>query len=180
MNGKAVSEGYAALMGRYSLPLFLTQTFERRSHPEAVAKAHRFTLGLLNRELHGNNWKRRGVVGAQSLLGIERHKSGFPHSHAVIGHPDIDLGAGELSALRRALRLTCEEEWGFAKLEVAKSAEHCNAYVAKYIAKEGEIVISDHLEALATGQLSLRHGWENCSAVAAARQTPDRPPARFA
>jgi len=177
----AVREGYAALMGRFALPLFLTQTFRRGhkaerlaprtvaaliggsryrqagTHPEAVAKAHRHTISLLNDELHGNNWRRRGIVGAQSLLGIERHKSGDPHSHAVIGHPDIDLGAPEFSALRRELRLTCEAEWGFAKLEVAKSPEHCNAYVAKYVVKDGEIVISDHLEELATGQLSLLH-----------------------
>jgi hypothetical protein len=95
-----VPQGYAALMGRYALPLFLTQTFRRGhkaerlaprtvaaliggsryrqsgTHPEAVAKAHRHTINMLNVELHGNNWRRRGIVGAQSLLGIERHKSG--------------------------------------------------------------------------------------------------------
>jgi hypothetical protein len=175
-----VGQGYAALMGRFALPLFLSQTFPRGgpgkhkpqpgtiaalingsryarggTHPEGVAKAHRHTLNLLNREIHGNNWKRRGLAGAQSVLGIERHKSGDPHSHAVIGHPDLDLGAPEFSALRRSLRLTCEAEWGFADLQVAKSQEHCNAYVSKYIVKDGEIIISDQLEALATGQLSI-------------------------
>jgi hypothetical protein len=155
MSRTAVAQGYASLMGRFAMPLFLTQTFVNRSHPEAVTKAHRYTLGLLNTELHGNNWRRRGIVGAQSIMGVERHKSGYPHSHAVIGHPDIDLGAPELSALRRTLRLTCEAEWGFAKLEIAKSPEHCNAYVSKYIVKDGEIVISDHVEDLNTGQLSI-------------------------
>ena len=151
----AVAEGYAALMSRFALPLFLTQTFEDRSHPEAVAKAHRYTCNLINRELHGNHWKRRGIVGVQSIMGIERHKSGWPHSHAVMGHPDIDLGDPQLSPLRRQIANTCYEEWGIAKLEVAKSREHCNAYVSKYIVKDGEIVLSDHLEDLNTGQLSI-------------------------
>lgn len=143
-------------MARYTLPLFLTQTFTNRSHPEAVEKAHRHTLNLLNRELHGNNWRRRGVIGAQSMMGIERHKSGFPHSHAVIGHPDLNLGAKEYSALRRSLRLTCEAEWGFAKLEIAKSPAHCNAYIAKYVCKDGEICITEKLSALHTGLLALQ------------------------
>jgi hypothetical protein len=155
MSRQAVALGYADLMGRFALPLFLTQTFTNRSHPEVVEKAHRHTLNLLNRELHGNNWKRRGVVGAQSIMGIERHKSGFPHSHAVIGHPDLDLGAKEFSALRRSLRVTCEAEWGFAKLEVAKSAAHCNAYIAKYVCKDGEICLTDKLADLNHGQLAL-------------------------
>jgi hypothetical protein len=149
-----VASGYADLMGRFALPLFLTQTFTNRAHPETVEKAHRHTLNLLNRELHGNNWRRRGIIGAQSIMGIERHKSGFPHSHAVIGHPDLDLGAKEYSALRRSLRLTCEAEWGFSKLEVAKSPAHCNAYVSKYICKDGEIVLTADLQALHSGILA--------------------------
>jgi hypothetical protein len=72
-----------------------------------------------------------------------------------MGHPDIDLGSSEFAPLRRQIANTCYAEWGIAKLEVAKSLEHCNAYVAKYICKDGEIVISDHLEALNTGQLSM-------------------------
>jgi len=151
----AVAEGYASLMGRFALPLFLTQTFEDRTHPEAVAKAHRYTCNLINVELHGNHWKRRGIVGVQSIMGIERHKSGWPHSHAVMGHPDIDLGDRQLSPLRRQIANTCYEEWGICKLEVAKSLEHCNAYVAKYIVKDGEIVLSERLEELNTGQLSI-------------------------
>jgi len=151
-----VATGYADLMGRYALPLFLTQTFATRSHPEAVCKAHRFTIALLNNEIHGKNWRRKGELGAQSILGVERHKSGYPHSHAVIGHADIDLGAREFTCLRARLRTRCEEEWGFARLEVATSAAEVNAYVSKYVVKDGELWIADHIEALNTGQLSLR------------------------
>jgi hypothetical protein len=152
---RVVAEGYAALMGRYALPLFVTQTFANRSHPEAVCKAHRYFVGLLNNALHGKNWRRKGVIGAQSILGVERHRSGYPHSHAVIGHADLDLGADEYQPLRIALKLRCEEEWGFARLEVASSAVEVNAYVSKYVVKDGELWISDHIEALNTGQLSL-------------------------
>jgi hypothetical protein len=159
-------------MGRYALPLFLTQTFRHRSHPEAVIKAHRYTMHLFNSELHGQNWRRKGVAGVQSLMGVERHKSGYPHSHAVLGHGDVDLGAGELSWLRRSIRLTCEEEWGFAKLEVAKSAAHCNAYVSKYIVKDGEIYISQRLEALNTGQLSMLAARPPASTLATAVDPP--------
>ena len=147
--------GYAQLMGRFALPLFDTQTFVNRSHPENVLKAHRYKVALWNDELHGRNWRRKGVTGVQWVLGIERHKSGYPHSHAVLGHPDLDLGAAEFSALRRIMRLTAEAEWGFCKLEVAKSAEHVNGYVSKYIAKDGEIEFSPQVDCLVGGQLSL-------------------------
>lgn len=166
LSRSAVSQGYASLMGRFALPLLLTQTFENRTHPEVVGKAHRYFLNLFNRELHGNHWKRRGVIGCQSVLGIERHKSGWPHSHAVIGHPDIDLAAQEFASLRRSLKLESDFQWGWSKLEVAKSAAHANAYVSKYIVKEGEIVFSAHLAALATGQLSLLRRTE-CASIAA-------------
>lgn len=177
-----VSAGYAALMGRYSLPWFHTQTFafggpgdhrprqgtvaaliggtryaRAGTHPEAVAKAHRHFLGMLNDELHGNHWRRRKIVGAQSVLGIERHKSGQPHSHAVIGHADLDLAAREFDCVRHALKQRCEKEWGYARVDVAKSQDDANAYVSKYIVKDGEIVISENIEALATGQLALLH-----------------------
>jgi hypothetical protein len=170
MSRVQVAVGYAELMGRFSLPLFLTQTFTqpgnrlvegRRmwgspfTHPEAVVKAHRYTCNLINVALHGNHWKRRGIDGVQSILGIEKHKSGQAHSHAVLGHPDIDLGSPDLSVLRRDIRNMCYEQWGIATLEVAKSPEHCNAYVAKYIVKDGEIYLSDKLSALNTGQLSI-------------------------
>jgi hypothetical protein len=155
MSRLAVAEGYASLMSRYAMPVFVTQTFENRAHPETVVKAHRHFLNLWNCELHGNHWKRRGIEGCQSILGVERHKSGQPHSHAVVGHPDLDLAAPEFSPLRRLMRLTCEDEWGFAKIEVAESQEHVNAYVSKYICKDGEIEISPRIESLGTGQLSL-------------------------
>lgn len=152
-----VALGYAELMGRFRLPLFLTQTFANRSHPEAVGKAHRYTLALLNNDLHGKNWRRKGITGAQSILGIERHKSGYPHSHAVVGHPTVDLGALEHSALRAALRARCEAEWGFARLEVATSAAEVNAYVSKYVVKDGDLWISDHIETLNSPQLALTY-----------------------
>lgn len=156
MTPSLVADGYAALMGRYALPWLCTQTFEDRSHPETVIKAHRHFLNLLNRELHGNHWKRRGITGAQSILGVERHKSGWPHSHAVIGHPDLDIGSAQYNALRRGLKLECDHQWGNSKVEVAKNPLHCNRYVAKYITKDGELEISPDLHSLATGQLSLR------------------------
>lgn len=155
LNRANVAAGYADLMGRYALPLFHTQTFASRAHPETVEKALRYYVNRWNDELHGNNWKRRGVDGVQYIAGIERHKSGNPHSHAVLGHPDIDLGSAEHSALRRSMRELAEHEWGFAKLEVAKSPEHTNAYISKYVSKDGDIVISSKIENLATGQLSL-------------------------
>lgn len=150
-----VAAGYADLMGRFSMPCFLTQTFARRSHPEGVVKAHRHAVSLLNVELHGNHWRRKGFIGAQSILGVERHKSGCPHSHAVIGHADLDLGADAYRPLRAALKARCEAEWGFARLDVASSAAEVNAYVSKYVVKDGELWISDNIAALNCGQLSL-------------------------
>lgn len=156
MTPPGVAAGYAELMGRYALPLFVTQTFKNRSHPEAVAKAHRYFCNVYNRELHGNNWQRKGFAGLQSVLGIERHKSGWPHAHAVIGHPDLDIAGPDFAALRRSMQEFCTKEWGWSRVEVAKSTADCSIYVAKYVMKEGDIVISPRLEALATGQLSLR------------------------
>jgi hypothetical protein len=124
-------------------------------------------VNLYNCELHGNHWKRRGIAGVQSVLGIERHKTGWPHSHAVMGHPDLDLASSEFASLRRAMKLEADYQWGWSKLEVAKSVTHCNLYVAKYITKDGEIVFSDRIAELATGQMSLRAPPSICATATA-------------
>lgn len=140
--------GYAELMSRYALPLFVTQTFRHRQHPENVVKAHRYQLGLINDELHGKNWRRKGIDGCQSVLGIERHKSWLPHSHAVVGHASVDLGAHtkQMHDMRVGLQNRFEAEWGFSKVLVAQSLAHVNNYIAKYVTKDGEIYLSDRLE----------------------------------
>lgn len=151
----SVAAGYAEMMSRYALPLFYTQTFATRAHPETCTKALRYYVNCWNRELHGNNWRRRGVDGCQFIAGIERQGNGNPHSHTVLGHPDLDLASPHYAILRRNMREMATQEWGWAKLEVAKSRADCNGYVAKYVTKDGHIELSSNLESMATGQLAL-------------------------
>lgn len=159
MDRLAIANGYADLMARYAMPLFNTQTWDQKRHhpphPETVVKANRYFIGHVNDALHGRNWRRKGIIGCQFVVGVEPQKSGVLHSHSVIGHPDLELGADEYAPLRRDMQAWSEEQWGYARLTVAKSADAVNLYVAKYIVKHGEITISEKLEALANGQLSL-------------------------
>lgn len=89
-----------------------------------VVKSHAFT------------WLRSGpsAIGRPieaAVVGIERHKSGWPHMHTLLKLPG-GVGKGDLVGMGQS--------WfgrhGYAKLELPKSRNDVALYVAKYVAKD--------------------------------------------
>lgn len=125
--------------------LFVTITSADRTHPEAMLKRARYCANKASDHVYGKHWDRRGL-GIQHLVGIERHKSGNPHAHALWRFPLIDIRGQEGKAI---FDLGYWKQWidatgGFCRLELPRSAEATVAYVSKYVVKDGELHWSDN------------------------------------
>jgi hypothetical protein len=85
---------------------------------------------------HAYRWLRRGpfAVGQPvqaAVVGIERHKSGWPHMHTLLKFP-TGVQKGLLSGMGQAWFA----EHGYAKLELPRSRDDVAIYVAKYVSKD--------------------------------------------
>jgi hypothetical protein len=107
----------------------------------------------LGAELHGKNFRRRGIEGPQYVAAIERQANWNPHVHALVGDRQVDLAAAEYTPLMREMKLWCEEEWGFSRWERVNAEDDARSYVVDYAAKTGELYLSDQLEALEVSQV---------------------------
>lgn len=127
--------------------LFVTMTSEKQTHPEALLKRHRYCMNKISDHVYGNNWERRGL-GVQWLVGMERHKSGWPHSHAVVRFPLVDIRGQEGKAIFDLgyWRNWMTETGGFVRLDQPRSQQAVVQYVSKYVVKDGELHWSDNCE----------------------------------
>ena len=124
--------------------LFLTLTAEERTHPEALHKRFRYCCHKISDRLYGRAATRSGCP-IEFVNGIERHKSGFPHSHALLRFPDVDVRD------KAQFSLTYWQPWisatgGFAWLSIPRAQADVVSYVTKYVVKDGELVLSDNLQ----------------------------------
>jgi hypothetical protein len=124
--------------------LFLTLTSEKRSHPEALQKRFRYCTHKIADALYGRSVTRRGESPIEWVNGIERHRSGFPHSHGLLRFPGVDMGD------RAQFSLEYWQKWisdtgGWAWLSVPRSQHHTVSYVTKYVVKGGELEFSRNL-----------------------------------
>lgn len=110
--------------------LFGTLTYREtpgrgKPHPEAV---ERHIQGWL-----GGAGKLIGRPVEAAVVGVERHRSSWPHAHAVMRLP---------GGLRTHDVVALGQSWfaphGFAKLELPKSRDDVVAYVCKYVTKDLE------------------------------------------
>jgi hypothetical protein len=123
--------------------LFLTLTSDHKTHPEALHKRFRYCVNNICDELYGRATRRKGNP-IEYVAGIERHKSGWPHSHALLRMPGVDL------ADRYQFSLAHWQEWisgtgGWAWLSVPRAQTDVVSYVTKYVLKEGDLILSDNL-----------------------------------
>lgn len=123
--------------------LFLTLTSERRTHPEALHKRFRYCVHNISDHLYGRSVTRKGTP-IEHVSGIERHKSGWPHSHHLIRVPGVDLADGS------QLSLAYWQKWiadtgGHCWLARPRSQGDVVSYVTKYVVKDGELVLSPNL-----------------------------------
>lgn len=123
--------------------LFLTLTSERRTHPEALHKRFRYCVHQLSNELYGRARTRRGTP-IEYVNGIERHKSGWPHSHALLRTPDVDLADRQQLSLEHWQKFI-SDTGGWCWLTRPISQVDTTRYVTKYVTKDGELLLSPNL-----------------------------------
>lgn len=108
-------------------------------HPEKADKAFRVLLSKINREVYGVRWYKRPDGGVMWARGQEFHKDGRIHFHALAAAPTADL-----NSLTRRMRWVdwWWSEFGIARIEPPQSQADVNAYVSKYVTKDGEVDFS--------------------------------------
>lgn len=145
----AIVEGWREMLCRWEWDWFATLTFRPRyakavgsharlPHPEMQDKLFRVWVSKLNRALFGPRWHKKGL-GVRWVRAREHHKAGGTHYHALMA----------CQGLRDVRRLDWMDVWeqlaGYARIEEPKTQEDVSGYVAKYMAKEGELDFSPNL-----------------------------------
>lgn len=130
-------------LSRRPWDLFVTLTSDHRTHPEALHKRLRYCLHLMSNELYGRARTRRGCP-IEYVNAIERHKSGWPHSHALVRFPDVDL-ADPLQLSLATWQKRVAETGGFCRLDRPRVQADVVSYCTKYVVKGGDLVLSDNL-----------------------------------
>ena len=140
---------YADWLGHRPWVLMATVTSERRTHPEALHKRIRYCWHKVADHLYGRHWARRGE-GIEYVCGMERHKSGWPHSHVLLRLANVDLSdAGQFNLAYWQKWMT--ETGGFVRLDRPRSQADVISYCAKYVVKDGDLILSDNLNPLEAG-----------------------------
>ena len=122
---------WVELLGRYAWEWFCTLTFEQaRVHPERADKCFRVWLALVNQAAFGKRWRRQGK-GVLWARGIEFQRRGSVHFHVL------------LARVGNVRRLSMMDVWanlaGWARIRPVEHQDRVAKYVAKYVAKGGEI-----------------------------------------
>jgi hypothetical protein len=121
-------------------------------------KRFRYCTNKASDHVYGRHWEKRGA-GLQWVVGLERTKQGWPHCHAVVRFPGVDIKGQEGRAIfdlgHWQKRMT--DTGGFAWLQIPRSEQAVVQYVTKYVVKDGELELSPRVEfaAIAGHQLLL-------------------------
>jgi hypothetical protein len=156
-------DAWGSWLGARPWDLFLTLTSDGRTHPEALHKRFRYCVHKISDKLYGREVTRQGTP-IEYVNGIERHKSGWPHSHAVLRFPGIDMSDA------RQFSLAYWQPWisetgGWAWLSVPRDQGEVVGYCCKYVTKDGELVLSESLSPQVERRPQLPFGGQDASAV---------------
>lgn len=138
------------LLNRYPFTWFVTFTFKTAVHPENADKCFQLWIKQLNHFLYGKSKARKGL-SVYWVRGLEWQKRDVIHYHAIIGDvtPLTERIGFSRSQTEKSSLLYWTELWwrigGMCRIEEIKSAESVNKYISKYIAKDGEIDVSNNL-----------------------------------
>ncbi len=155
-------EHWVRLLGRWQWTLFCTLTFPPRSYdqrlgkpavwkagqqghgpsPETAAKAFRFWVSKMNRDLWGSCWSRACTPrGLSWVVAQEPHKSGRIHLHALLAGPGFTSEQRfRLDAMDSWWRMMGEPRGPSARLwKPWGDGEAVRAYCSKYVVKGGEL-----------------------------------------
>lgn len=136
-------EAWSQWLAQRPWDLFLTLTSDHRTHPEALHKRLRYCTNLMARELYGRAVVRRGNP-IEYVNGIERHKSGWPHSHALLRLPGVDL-ADRFQFSLAEWQQRISDTGGFCHLQRPRAQSDVVTYVTKYVTKDGDLILSANL-----------------------------------
>jgi hypothetical protein len=138
-----LQEAWTGYLAQRPWDLFLTLTSESRTHPEALHKRFRYVVHEMAREIYGRPATRR-CCPIEYVNGIERHKSGWPHSHALLRCPDVDLAQRQQFSLAYWQKFICDTG-GWCWLERPLAQVDVVRYVTKYVVKDGDLELSPNL-----------------------------------
>lgn len=138
-----VRPAWTGFLSQRPWDLFLTLTSEQRTHPEALHKRFRYCVHKMGDHLYGRSRMRRGSP-IEYINGIERHKSGWPHSHALIRLPGVDLADRTQFNLGDWQRFICDTG-GWCWLSRPRDQQDVVSYTTKYVIKDGDLRLSDNL-----------------------------------
>ena len=134
--------------------MFLTMTSSGTTHPEAMLKRFMYRRSQINTILYGRNWRKKDSEAMSAVIGMERHKSGNPHSHILLRFPG-GFPAGRWLEFRNLF-----SGWdpkvgkkgthvdGFCRLEAPDDQDHVVSYTTKYVCKEGDVILTENFRAL--------------------------------
>ncbi len=81
-----------------------------RHAEDIVRKRFAYFVGEVNKVVYGKRWMRKGL-GVWGAMAIEKHLSGFPHHHAIIG------GDGLRQGIKRVEMMNIwDEHFGIARV----------------------------------------------------------------
>lgn len=148
----SIREAWGSWIGGQPWDLFVTLTSEKQTHPEAMLKRFRYCMMHVERHIYGRR-REPGGHSLQWVVGIERTKQGWPHSHAVVRFPLISPGPlpPGVALPRDIFDLSYWQPWmtdtgGFAWLEIPRSQQAVVNYVSKYVTKDGDLELSRSLD----------------------------------
>jgi hypothetical protein len=137
--GTGVAAAYGEWISHaYPWQWFVTMTSRNRTHPEALLKRFRLAVSRTERKQLGRRPKMLNRIAW--VAGVERHKSGNPHLHALLWQRH-DLNEWSPRS-RTEFKQLLEELSGWSKVEPPKAQGSVCAYVAKYLTKDGELEFS--------------------------------------
>lgn len=134
-------------IGAQPWDLFVTLTSEKQTHPEAMLKRFRYCMNKASDHCYGRSRKATDTR-LQWVVGLERTRQGWPHSHAVVRFPGIELRGPQGKAI---FDLGYWQHWmsstgGFAWIDIPRSEQAVVQYVTKYVVKDGELEVSAQVE----------------------------------
>lgn len=143
----SIRESWGEWVGRQPWDLFVTLTSEKQTHPEAMLKRFRYCMNKASDHVYGRNWDRSGR-GVQWVCGLERTKQGWPHSHAVVAFPGVDIRG---PSGRDIFDFGYWSAWmtstgGYCWLQPVRSQQAVINYVTKYVVKDGDLYLSNNVE----------------------------------
>ena len=147
---------------QYQFEWFVTFTFRDSVHPENADKLFTLWINELNQHLYGRRWKAAPHKQVFWVRALEWQKRGVLHFHALIGdtRPLAEQIRFSKNGFSKASLMYWEERWfslaGICRIEEIKVHEFVSRYVSKYVAKDGEIDVSENLKDFVPPQPGLR------------------------